>query len=78
VNVSQKDLSDPNLSIAAGIRWLFRKRETASATLERKASWIEAVADYKSYLSAYRRNKKHEQTDKFIEHYERLKRGTKK
>lgn len=78
VNVSQKELYEPNLNIGAGIRWLFRKRETASATLKRKADWVEAVADYKSYLGAYTKNPKHKQMSKFAEHYERLKRSKKK
>jgi hypothetical protein len=78
VNVSQKELYDPNLNIAAGIRWLFRKRETASATLDRKANWIEAVAEYKSYLGVYTKNPKHKQMSKLTEHYERLKRSKKK
>lgn len=50
VNVSQKDMADPNANIAAGIRWLFRKKETAKARLGREASWYEAVAEYKAYL----------------------------
>ena len=78
VNVSQKELYVPNLNIAAGIRWLFRKRETASAKLGRKADWVETVADYKSYLGAYAKNKKHKQMNKFTEHYGRLKRNKKK
>lgn len=78
VNVNQKDLYDPNLNIAAGIRWLFRKRETASAKLKKKADWIWAVADYKSYLEPYKKDQRHKQMNKLIEHYERLKRGKKK
>jgi hypothetical protein len=78
VNVDQKELYEPNLNIAVGIRWLFRKRETASATLGRKSDWVETVADYKSYLRAYAKNKNHKQMNKFTEHYERLKRNQKK
>ncbi|MFN7683944.1 MAG: lytic transglycosylase domain-containing protein [Oligoflexia bacterium] len=50
VNVNQADLSDPVANIAAGIRWLFRKKETATSRLGRAATWDEAVAEYKSYL----------------------------
>ncbi len=51
VNLYQKDMNNPNLSIAAGVRWIFRKKETASARLKKEATWDEAVAEYKSYLS---------------------------
>ena len=73
VNVDQKDMTDPNLNIAAGVRWLFRKQETASAKLKKQADWIWTVADYKSYLKEYQRNSKHEQINKFIKIYETLK-----
>ena len=50
VKISTEDTSDPNLSIGAAIRWLFRKRELASLRLKRQATWREAIAEYKSYL----------------------------
>lgn len=50
VKISTEDASDPNLSIGAGIRWLFRKRDLASHRLKRQATWREAVAEYKSFL----------------------------
>lgn len=40
---------DPSLNICAGVRWLFRKRETASHRLGRQATWEEAVIEYKDY-----------------------------
>tara|TARA_Y100001935_G_scaffold254012_1_gene261768 strand:+ start:38 stop:280 length:243 start_codon:yes stop_codon:yes gene_type:complete len=72
VNVDQKDMTDPNLNIAAGIRWLFRKQETASAKLKKPADWIWAAADYKSYLDEFRKNPDHEQMNKLIKAYETL------
>lgn len=72
VNVDQKDMTDPNLNIAAGIRWLFRKQETASAKLKKPADWIWAAADYKSYLNEFRKNPDHEQMNKLIKAYETL------
>ncbi len=51
VDLNQQDMTDPTANIAAGIRWLFRKRETASAKLKRQATWEEATADYKGYLN---------------------------
>jgi hypothetical protein len=50
VKISTKDTSDPNLSIGAGIRWLFRKRDLASHRLKRQATWREGIAEYKAYL----------------------------
>lgn len=73
VDLDQKDMADAELNIAAGIRWLHRKRETASAKLKRKASWTEAAADYKSYLEQWKKNPKHKQMNKLIKFYERLK-----
>lgn len=50
INVNQKDILDPSTNICCGVRWLFRKKETASSRLRRDATWFEAIADYKSYL----------------------------
>jgi len=50
VEIDQKDITDPNLNIAAGTRWLFRKKDLAGVRLKRTATWDEAVAEYKSYL----------------------------
>lgn len=50
VNLTKKSYLDPSANICAGVRWLFRKKSTASGLLGRDATWIEAVADYKGYL----------------------------
>lgn len=73
IDLDQKDMTKAELNIAAGIRWLHRKRETASAKLKRKATWIEAAADYKSYLEQWQKNPSHKQMNKLIKYYERLK-----
>lgn len=73
INVDQKEMYEPTLNIAAGTRWLFRKKETASSKLKRKATWMEAAADYKSYLEDWRKDPKHKQMNKLINYYERLK-----
>jgi len=50
VNVDDRELlEDPNLNVAAGIRWLFRKRKIAQSKLGKKATWRDAVAEFKSY-----------------------------
>jgi len=74
VDLDQKDMTDPSANITAGIRWLFRKKETASAKLKREATWEEAIADYKAYLNEMKKNKKAPRPMQDLrEYYERLK-----
>lgn len=58
---SSDDVWDPNFNISAGVRWLFRKRETASSRLKRTATWTESVAEYKDYLRRKLKDKKAKQ-----------------
>ena len=58
VTLSKKDVVVPEVAIAAAIRWLFHKKETAGKFLLREATWEEAVADYKGYLRLKRGLKK--------------------
>jgi hypothetical protein len=69
VNVDDKELDDPNSNIAAGIRWLFRKKEIAQSKLGKKASWRDAVAEFKDYDD----DPDNDQMLKFDELYRRLK-----
>ncbi len=75
VKISTEDTSDPNLSIGAAVRWLFRKRDLASHRLKRQATWREAIAEYKSYLPDMVSGKdpNPEQMEKLDKIYERLK-----
>ena len=41
----------PGGHICAGVRWLFRKKQTASSLLHREATWEETVEDYKAILA---------------------------
>ena len=66
VNVDQKEMSNPNLNIAAGIRWLHRKKEIQDA--RGKSSWLDAVAAYKAHKTL-----DHPKMKEFIAIYERLK-----
>jgi hypothetical protein len=68
VHVEQKELTNPCLNIAAGVRWLFRKREIISTKLHREASWEETVVFYKGYKSL-----NHPQMKKLHDLYQRLK-----
>lgn len=51
VCVSTDGLIDASGNICAGVRWLFRKKETASHLLKREATWEEAIEDYKAILA---------------------------
>ncbi|MBX3021360.1 MAG: transglycosylase SLT domain-containing protein [Bdellovibrionales bacterium] len=73
IDLDQKDMTDASLNIAAGVRWLHRKRETASAKLKRQATWLEAAADYKSYLEQWQKDPGHKQMNRLVDFYERLK-----
>ncbi len=56
VHVDQKNITDPNLNVAAGVRWLFQKQRLASGKLGRDASWEETISEYKSYLGKMRKD----------------------
>ena len=75
IDLDQKDMYNPNANICAGIRWLFRKKETASARLKRVATWEEAVAEYKSYLRLLLKAPKVgiKNFEKFKSYYDKLK-----
>jgi hypothetical protein len=74
LKISDKDLKDPSINIAAGVRWLFRKKETAKARLKREATWIEVIEEYKGVLN--QENKKKETImRKFNEYLSLLKLG---
>ena len=49
VHLTHDNLYDPSANICAGIRWLFRKKITASSKSGHSATWEEAVIDYKGY-----------------------------
>lgn len=72
VRVSSKELLDPSVNICIGVRWLFRKKETASSKLGREATWLEAVEAYKSVLNKRLAGKKHnvKLMEKFHECYQ--------
>ncbi len=51
VNIDQNEAFDPNLNIAAGIRWLFHKKYLLEHKLKRTVSWEEAAMVYKAYTA---------------------------
>ena len=52
VILSDDEIYDPNKNICAGIRWLFRKRETAKAKLKHDPSWDDVLMEYKGKLKS--------------------------
>lgn len=77
IEINPKDIKDPNVNICAGIRWLFHKKKLASGKLKREATWIEAAAEYKSYLKDLQSGKIPRNFKDFLDYYERLKRSKK-
>ena len=51
VHVGLKEMTDPVLNIAAGTRWLFRKKQIADSEGNKKG-WIGAVMKYKELFVA--------------------------
>lgn len=75
VNISQKEAYDPNLNIAAGVRWLFHKKYLLEHRLGHKVSWEDAVMEYKSYTKdiAAKKPQALKKQSEFIEKYQKLK-----
>ncbi len=77
--LSREDLNDPSINICAGIRWLFYKRERASAKLGKAATWEEGVAEYKSLTKKLKaktksiRTRSQELFDRFKKYYKQYK-----
>ncbi len=73
IKLSQKEVFDPNLNLAAGIRWLFHKKYLASHRLKREVTWMEAIAEYKGILPQLGKVKKSEEImDRIEKDYGRL------
>ena len=73
ITLSKKEFYDPNLNLAAGIRWLFHKQYLASHRLKCEATWMEAIAEYKGILSQLGKVKRSDEImQKLKERYKRL------
>lgn len=68
ITATKKDLNDPSINICAGIRWLFRKRDIATAKLGHWASWEEAVFEYKG-LDRVGKKRQKELWDRFKDYF---------
>lgn len=51
VTITREDALNPSLNICAAVRWIFRKKETATARLKRPATWDESMMEYKAVLA---------------------------
>lgn len=70
--IRQKDLKDPNIAIPMGVRWLFRKRATATSKLGRVPSHEEVILEYKGLIKS-KTGLKNKAFKIYQEHYELLK-----
>jgi hypothetical protein len=79
LDLTREDLNDPSNNICTGIRWLYYKRERASAKLGKQASWEEGVAEYKSLTRKLKaktksiRDRAQELFDRFKRYYKQYK-----
>ncbi len=71
-DIRQKDLKDPNIAIPMGVRWLFRKRETAMKQLKRAPDHEELILEYKGLLKS-KTDYKNKALKKFRKDYADLK-----
>lgn len=73
LTLTKKDLDDPSNNICAGIRWLHRKREIASSLLGKRATWYEAVAEFKGTRteSKWRAKELMDRFSAYLEQYEK-------
>ena len=71
-DIRQKDLKEPNIAIPMGVRWLFRKRETAMNQLKRVPDHEELILEYKGLLKS-KTDYKNQALKKFREDYADLK-----
>lgn len=71
-NIRKKDLKDPNVSIALGVRWLAYKKTYAEKILKRKVTSDEVIQVYKGILND-KSDKAKKIMEKYREYYEKLK-----
>ena len=58
ISLTPEESRETEPNIAAGIRWLYHKRELLKHRLKRKVSWEEAGAEYKGIFSDIGKDKK--------------------
>ncbi len=74
ITLSKEEFYNPNLNIAAGIRWLFHKKYLATYRLKRESTWMDAIAEYKGITSQLGKGGIADKIMKKVEeYYERLK-----
>ena len=70
-DIRRKDLKDPNVSIALGVRWLAYKKQYAEKVLKRSATSDEVIQIYKGILNDKSKKAK-DIMQKYREYYEKL------
>ncbi len=73
VVLTNEDIYDPNKNIYAGVRWLFRKRETARARLKYEPTWEDVLMEFKGRLKS--KTQKTQEIRKQIKDYLRVLNG---
>lgn len=78
ITMTKEELNDPNVNICSGIRWLFEKRRFASGHLNRTASWVETIWEYKGVRKAKTKKDAEKIKNIFNKFYEELQKCDKK
>lgn len=71
-DIRRKDLNDPNVAMALGVRWLAYKKQYAEKILKRAVTSDEVIQVYKGILNDKSKNAK-EIMKKYREFYEKIK-----
>ncbi len=73
IEMNGDEVFDPEVNIAAAIRWIFQKQKMASRKLRREATWLEAVEEYKAVLKKTKKSKVYqEKMSQFLKLTEKL------
>lgn len=72
IQATAHDLFNPSINICCGVRWLFRKKVTATSNLGHEATWEETVIEYKAYWNDIHAGKTPPALTKFRDFYNRL------
>ncbi len=71
-DIRQKDLKEPDIAIPLGVRWLFKKKQTAAKKLKREPTTEELILEYKGLLKS-KTALKEKALQIFRKHYDQLK-----
>jgi hypothetical protein len=72
IDITAEESRDPEVNIAAGIRWLHYKRDLLAHRLKRKVTWEEGIAEYKGIFRDLGKDEKSDEIMRDIRKYHKL------